>query len=73
LPNIVGTLSGLSAWNQAFAQVLEKLDPNHHAQYRLFADATVVGSGGTNVKDLSLLNRPLDKVRLSLPAGCSSP
>jgi import inner membrane translocase subunit TIM50 len=46
---------------QSFGPVIEKLDPNHHALHRLFVDATVVSEGATNVKDLKLLNRPLDK------------
>ncbi|KAI0032391.1 HAD-like domain-containing protein, partial [Vararia minispora EC-137] len=44
--------------------ILEKLDPyNYFITYKLFREATRMGNNGP-VKDLSYLNRPLDKVIL---------
>lgn len=44
----------------SYGPIIEKLDPNHHAMYRLYVDATVV-DGERNVKDLKVINRALEK------------
>jgi len=55
---VIFSLQGI----QTYGQMIEKLDPNHHAPHRLFLDATVLNSSGKQVKDLSRLNRDLKKV-----------
>jgi len=48
--------------SMTYGQIIEKLDPNHHALHRLFVDATVLNASGKQIKDLNRLNRNLMKV-----------
>jgi len=47
---------------QTYSQMIEKLDPNHHALHRLFLDSTGLSPSGKQIKDLTRLNRDLSKV-----------
>ncbi len=55
--------------SQTFGPVMEKLDPNHHAMHRLFVDATTLSDEGRQIKDLALLDRPIEKVCNAPPPG----
>lgn len=52
--------------------MVDKLDPNRFLQYRLYRDSCVKDNG-QYIKDLSLLNRPLEKVILLESTAAKAP
>lgn len=56
---VIFSLQPMNTW----LPTIEKVDPNHHAPFRLFLDSTVIRNGRQK-KDLSLMNRPMDKIIL---------